>query len=42
VCHEHAADLSNESEVLQVEDAKKFLDSNFKSDIITFACPYTA
>ncbi len=41
VCHEHAADLSRESEELQVEDAKKFLDSNFKSDIITFAYPYT-
>ena len=41
VCHEHAADLSQESEELQVEDAKKFLDSNFRSDIMTFAYPYT-
>ena len=24
-----------------MEDAKKFLDSNFKSDILTFAYPYT-
>jgi peptidoglycan-N-acetylglucosamine deacetylase len=41
VCHEHAAELNEESEELQVEDAKKFLDSNFNSDIITFAYPYT-
>src|ERR1700680_4266327 len=41
VCHEHATDLTKETEELQVEDAKKFLDSNFKSDIITFAYPYT-
>ena len=39
--HEHAADLNKASEELQVEDAKKFLDSNFKSDISTFAYPYT-
>ena len=26
---------------MQVEDAKKFLDSNFNSDIVTFAYPYT-
>jgi peptidoglycan/xylan/chitin deacetylase (PgdA/CDA1 family) len=41
VTHEHAADLNKASEELQVEDAKKFLDSNFNSDIITFAYPYT-
>jgi peptidoglycan/xylan/chitin deacetylase (PgdA/CDA1 family) len=41
VTHEHATDLNKSSEELQVEDAKKFLDSNFKSDIITFAYPYT-
>ena len=39
--HEHAADLNKAGEELQVEDAKKFLDSNFKSDVITFAYPYT-
>ena len=39
--HEHAADLTKAGEELQVEDAKKFLDSNFNSDIITFAYPYT-
>ena len=41
VTHEHATDLTKAGEELQVEDAKKFLDSNFKSDIITFAYPYT-
>jgi peptidoglycan/xylan/chitin deacetylase (PgdA/CDA1 family) len=41
VTHEHAADLNKAGEELQVEDGKKFLDSNFKSDIITFAYPYT-
>src|SRR5882724_10820309 len=41
ITHEHAADLNKASEELQVEDAKKFLDSNFNSDIITFAYPYT-
>jgi len=41
VTHEHAADLNKASEELQVEDAKKFLDSNFRSDVITFAYPYT-
>jgi peptidoglycan/xylan/chitin deacetylase (PgdA/CDA1 family) len=41
VSHEHAPDLNKAGEELQVEDAKKFLDSNFKSDIITFAYPYT-
>jgi peptidoglycan/xylan/chitin deacetylase (PgdA/CDA1 family) len=41
VCHEHAAELGKEGEELQIEDAKKFLDSNFNADIITFAYPYT-
>lgn len=41
VSHEHAADLSRAGEELQIEDAKKVLDSNFHSDIITFAYPYT-
>ena len=41
ISHEHATDLNKASEELQVEDAKKFLDSNFKSDISTFAYPYT-
>jgi peptidoglycan-N-acetylglucosamine deacetylase len=41
VTHEHTTDLKADSEELQVEDAKKFLDSNFRSDIITFAYPYT-
>ena len=40
VSHEHAADLSKAGEELQIEDARKFLDSNFNSDIITFAYPY--
>jgi len=40
VSHEHAAELTKAGEELQVEDAKKFLDSNFKSEIITFAYPY--
>ncbi len=41
VTHEHAADLNKAGEELQVEDAKKFLDSNFKTDVLTFAYPYT-
>jgi peptidoglycan/xylan/chitin deacetylase (PgdA/CDA1 family) len=41
VTHEHPTDLKADNEELQVEDAKKFLDSNFRSDIITFAYPYT-
>jgi hypothetical protein len=41
VSHQHVADLSKESEELQVEDAKKFLDSNFNSEVLTFAYPYT-
>ncbi|PYT52760.1 MAG: hypothetical protein DMG46_26200 [Acidobacteria bacterium] len=40
VSHEHPARLSNEGEEIQVEDAKQFLDSNFHSDVITFAYPY--
>ncbi len=41
VTHEHAADLTKSGEELQVEDAKNFLDSNFKTNIGTFAYPYT-
>ena len=41
VSHEHAAELTKATEELQVEDAKKFLDSNFKTDVMTFAYPYT-
>ena len=41
VTHEHAADLNKEGEELQVEDAKKFLDSNFNADVLTFAYPFT-
>jgi peptidoglycan/xylan/chitin deacetylase (PgdA/CDA1 family) len=41
VTHEHTTDLNKAGEELQVEDAKKFLDSNFKSDVIIFAYPYT-
>jgi peptidoglycan/xylan/chitin deacetylase (PgdA/CDA1 family) len=40
VTHEHPAELNRASEELEVEDAKKFLDSNFKSDITIFAYPY--
>ena len=41
VSHQHVAMLTQASEELEVEDAKKFLDSNFKSDITIFAYPYT-
>jgi peptidoglycan/xylan/chitin deacetylase (PgdA/CDA1 family) len=41
VTHEHPADLNKDGDELQVEDAKKFLDSNFNSDILAFAYPYT-
>jgi peptidoglycan/xylan/chitin deacetylase (PgdA/CDA1 family) len=41
VSHEHSAQLTRESEELQVEDAKKFLDSNFKSEVAIFAYPYS-
>jgi peptidoglycan/xylan/chitin deacetylase (PgdA/CDA1 family) len=40
VTHEHAAVLTRASEELEVEDAKKFLDSNFRSSITIFAYPY--
>lgn len=40
VTHEHASVLTRASEETQVEDAKRFLDSNFKSDIAIFAYPY--
>lgn len=40
VSHEHPDALTDESEEIQVEDAKKFLDSNFRSDVIIFAYPY--
>ncbi len=41
VSHVHSAELTRESEELQVEDAKKFLDSNFKLDVGIFAYPYS-
>jgi peptidoglycan/xylan/chitin deacetylase (PgdA/CDA1 family) len=41
VTHEHVAALTQVSEELEVEDAKKFLDSNFKSNIAIFAYPYS-
>jgi len=41
VSHEHTGDLHEQGVELQVEDAKKFLDSNFRSNILTFAYPYT-
>jgi peptidoglycan/xylan/chitin deacetylase (PgdA/CDA1 family) len=40
VTHEHPASLTKASEQLQVEDAKKFLESNFKSEVSIFAYPY--
>src|ERR1700733_11004937 len=40
VTHQHPAELNQGSEELEVEDAKKFLDSNFKSDVTIFAYPY--
>ncbi len=40
VTHEHASSLTKAGEELQVEDAKKFLDSNFRSDVCIFAYPY--
>ncbi len=40
VTHEHPAVLNRVSEELEVEDAKRFLDSNFKSNITVFAYPY--
>ena len=41
LCHEHAPELGKEGEELQIEDAKKVLDSNFNADVIIFAYPYT-
>jgi peptidoglycan/xylan/chitin deacetylase (PgdA/CDA1 family) len=41
VTHEHAAVLTRASEELEVEDARKFLDSNFNSHIAIFAYPYS-
>jgi peptidoglycan/xylan/chitin deacetylase (PgdA/CDA1 family) len=40
VTHEHPAALTVASEQLQVEDAKDFLESNFKSQVSIFAYPY--
>lgn len=40
VTHEHPSTLTRASEETQVEDAKRFLDSNFRSDIYIFAYPY--
>jgi peptidoglycan/xylan/chitin deacetylase (PgdA/CDA1 family) len=40
VTHEHPAALTKASEQLQVEDAKGFLESNFKSHVNIFAYPY--
>jgi len=40
VTHEHPAQLTESSEQVEVEDARKFLDSNFKSKVIVFAYPY--
>ncbi len=40
VCHQHSSDLTKETEELEVEDAKKFLDSNFHADVAIFAYPY--
>ena len=41
VTHEHPAALTRETEQTQIEDAKKFLDSNFKSNVVIFAYPYS-
>src|SRR5579871_5151645 len=40
VTHEHAATLTKAGEETQVEDAKKFLDSNFRTSVGIFAYPY--
>ncbi|PYV67306.1 MAG: hypothetical protein DMG96_39710 [Acidobacteria bacterium] len=40
VTHEHPVALTTEDEEVQVEDARNFLDSNFRASIITFAYPY--
>ena len=39
VSHDHASDLNKEGEELQVEDAKKFLDSNFNADFLRSPIP---
>jgi peptidoglycan/xylan/chitin deacetylase (PgdA/CDA1 family) len=39
--HPHPDALNKGDEELQVEDAKLFLDSNFRSDILIFAYPYS-
>jgi len=39
VSHEHPAALTKESEEIQVEDARNFLDSNFHSQIIILCLP---
>ena len=39
--HEHTAALTKASEQLEVEDAKDFLESNFKSNVSIFAYPYS-
>jgi peptidoglycan/xylan/chitin deacetylase (PgdA/CDA1 family) len=40
ISHEHPSALTKEGEEAQVEDAKNFLDSNFHTNVITFAYPY--
>jgi peptidoglycan/xylan/chitin deacetylase (PgdA/CDA1 family) len=40
VTHEHPEMLTRASEEIEVEDAKKFLDSNFNSNVVIFAYPY--
>jgi peptidoglycan/xylan/chitin deacetylase (PgdA/CDA1 family) len=40
VTHEHPEVLTQASEEIEVEDAKKFLDSNFNSNVVIFAYPY--
>jgi peptidoglycan/xylan/chitin deacetylase (PgdA/CDA1 family) len=40
VTHEHPEVLTRASEEIEVEDAKKFLDSNFNSNVVIFAYPY--
>jgi peptidoglycan/xylan/chitin deacetylase (PgdA/CDA1 family) len=40
VTHEHPEVLTPVSEQLEVEDAKNFLESNFKSNVAIFAYPY--
>jgi len=39
--HQHPDVLDKAGEEIQVEDAKLFLDSNFRSDVIIFAYPYS-